>query len=452
MGLSTRTCAATLGPTASCSWLTVPANRAERGHGTIRLPIAVIPGRTPSASTDAVVIPAGGPGYAGLPNSIGASTEALTLDHDVVLLDQRGTGLAEPSLNCPELEKALVDVLTRADPYATEAQIARNAATACRARLVAGGVHLEDYNTVSNAADLVDLRRALGYERWNILGVSYGSRLALQLLRVDAAATKAVILDSVYPPTVGGLANVIDANQRGLDAYGAWCATSASCRSAVPDAKAMIDAIVARYDAAPATVSVLAPGGGLMTTKLTGADLIGGLIAGLYDTNTIRGLALLLPQLAAGQSGLLSLIVPTAMERLLSISEGMALSVDCADNAGSRDAARDAAVIANPGKFATIALGAGASMCDVWDVPPTGPGFNDPVRSDVPVLIMAGSIDPITPPAAGRAAAATLTRSQYVERAGSGHGLFTDGSCPRGIGLAFLKNPLAPVEGSCLGA
>src|SRR4029079_12404938 len=133
------------------------------------------PGREP------LVIPEGGPGYSGLDSARYFSRTALVADGDVVLTNQRGTGIAEPSLNCPEKEEAVERNLGRAADFATELDDFRSALTTCRARLVAAGVTLDAYDTEENAADFVALRKALAIERWSVLGVSYGSRVALEL-------------------------------------------------------------------------------------------------------------------------------------------------------------------------------------------------------------------------------------------------------------------------------
>jgi pimeloyl-ACP methyl ester carboxylesterase len=133
-------------------------------------------------------------------------------------------------------------------------------------------------------------------------------------------------------------------------------------------------------------------------------------------------------------------------------SAGMYLSVECADELPFEPAQ----AVPLRGAFAGMAeawAGVAASVkqdCGVWNVPASAPHENEPVRSDIPTLVLAGQFDPITPPAYGRQAAETLTRSTFVEFPGYGHAVL-DYGCPMDVVLAFLADPSAPVDVSCAG-
>ncbi len=143
-------------------------------------------------------MPAGGPGFAGL-DDIEYFGHVLPFreTHDIVTYDQRGTGRATPSLECPERDEVAVATLQAAEDPADERAAVAAAMRACRDRLVAVGIDLDDYDSEASAADLDDLRRALGYDRWTILGISYGGRLALATMRSFPDGIESVILDSV---------------------------------------------------------------------------------------------------------------------------------------------------------------------------------------------------------------------------------------------------------------
>ena len=162
--------------------------------------------------------PPGGPGFAGL-DDIDYFGHVLPFreTHDIVTYDQRGTGRATPSLECPERDEVAVATLQAAGEPGDERAAVAAAMLACRDRLVAAGIDLDDYDSEASAADLDDLRRALGYDRWTILGISYGGRLALATMRSFPDGIESVILDSVYDVTYGGLAQTIAAANRGID-------------------------------------------------------------------------------------------------------------------------------------------------------------------------------------------------------------------------------------------
>jgi pimeloyl-ACP methyl ester carboxylesterase len=181
-----------------CGYLTVPEDRSRPDGRTIRIPIARQPARSPTPRNDPIVFLAGGPGGTGLLEQSAAS--GWNTDRDVVFVSQRGTLKANPFLSCPEIDEFTERSaqLVMADPATSTASAA--ATSACRDRHAREGWDLAAYNTTENAADVADLRTALGVAEWNVYGVSYGTNLALQLLRDHPEGIRAMVLDGVVPP------------------------------------------------------------------------------------------------------------------------------------------------------------------------------------------------------------------------------------------------------------
>jgi len=176
-----------------CGYLLVPENRAKPGNTpTIELAFAIVYAPTEDVQPDPIIYLAGGPGG----NAVADVESWLEIpylgDRDLILLDQRGTGYSLPSLNCPEVEAGEEEVEAGED----------NGTEACRDRLIDEGVDLQAYNSAENAADVADLRVALEYDEWNLYGISYGTRLALTVMRDHPEGVRSVIIDSVYPPEV----------------------------------------------------------------------------------------------------------------------------------------------------------------------------------------------------------------------------------------------------------
>ena len=192
-------------PGTRCHRLDVPADWSDPASARLSLPIAVLPASGPAARDDAIVIPAGGPGGEALGDAGYWRESALARDRDIVLYDQRGTGQAQPSLECAERDQAFVANLQRAEPFDVERQAIVTAYAACRERLEAAGVDLDDYDSEASVRDLDAIREALGYESWNLLGISYGARLTLAAMRSAPEHLRSVILDSVYDVTAGGI-------------------------------------------------------------------------------------------------------------------------------------------------------------------------------------------------------------------------------------------------------
>ena len=161
------------GQTVECGYLTVPEDRDGSDGTTIRLQVAVFKSASENPAPDPIVFLEGGPG--------GSSLEFISLrfnrrvapfleDRDIVIFDQRGVGISEPALDCPEIVEMVYSSL--AEDLSTEAWASRSteAARRCRDNLEGQGVSLDAYTSASNAADLNDLRQALGYREWNLAG------------------------------------------------------------------------------------------------------------------------------------------------------------------------------------------------------------------------------------------------------------------------------------------
>ncbi|HET9600616.1 MAG TPA: alpha/beta hydrolase [Acidimicrobiales bacterium] len=432
---------------AECHRLAVPADWSDPTGGTISLPVAVVRASGPARRGDPIVIPAGGPGFDGL-GLAGWSDSPLARGRDVVAYDQRGTGRAEPLLECPERDAAFVANLQQDQPFEAERAAIVAGLTACRARLEGQGIDLDDYDTEASVKDLDAIRRALGYESWNLLGISYGARLGLAAMRSTPEHLRAVILDSVYDVTGGGLAAQATSAERAFQQLADGCAADPECAAAHPDVAAAISAVRDRYNAEPITVDAdIGDGAGPRTFVITGDDVMGGLFNALYDAALIPVLPSLLDGLAAGDTSVVPELIRRGVPFATGQADGMQMSVDCADNAGLGEDA-DRAILAAPGRTRLIVTQA---LCSEWPVEPTSPDFNQPVTSDLPVLVLAGLYDPITPPAGTEAVASRLANASFGLWPNVGHGV-SGGKCANQIGQAFLDTPTAPVNLSCVAA
>ena len=202
--------------------------------------------------------------------------------------------------------------LQRDVPFAVERAAIVDGLTACRRRLEAAGIDLGDYDTEASVRDLDQIRAALGYDRWNLLGISYGARLSLAAMRSTPEHLRSVILDSVYDVTGGGLAAQAASAERAFRQLADGCAADPTCHAAHPDVAATIDAVRQRYNATPIQVDVdLERGAGPQHWVITGDDAMAGLFNALYDASLIPALPAILDGLAAGDTA----IVPALIRR-----------------------------------------------------------------------------------------------------------------------------------------
>ncbi|MBN1661159.1 MAG: alpha/beta fold hydrolase [Anaerolineae bacterium] len=434
-----------------CGYLVVWEDRDDPGEGTIRLAVAILPAESPAPAPDPVVYLEGGPGGSALEGLDTWLTSPLRAERDLILFEQRGTRYAEPELDCPELKEVYVETWVAGldDDEVAAAEVA--AAARCRERLAAGGIDLAAYNSVASAADLDELRRMLGYQTWNLYGISYGTRLALTVLREVPTGIRSVILDSVYPPQVDGLAQITPNTERVVTKLLADCQADAACRTAFPDLEAAFYDVWARANERPFEVRVPHPDTGeMLVLPVDGDDLVGVLFLAFYDADLIPYLPLVIDQLASGDEEVLAPLTHFTLSTYLRGSEGMSFSVTCHEEApfNTPEEIR-AAAQGVPPPMRAFELTSTLEICDLWGAGIPDPIEAEPVYSDVPVLILEGDYDPITPPAYGRSTAETLPNSYYFEFPGLGHGV-TLADCPAEIARSFLTDPTSRPLAACL--
>ena len=189
-----------LGSEFSCGFLSVPENRANPGGRKIKLAVARARAQSPDPRADPLVYLTGGPGGTAVASAVPLTRLGLNRDRDVIFVDQRGTLHSDPLLSCPEIDHFMDDSAGMSVQAHSTAGKDLDAVRACRTRLASDGYDLSAYNTTENAADISDLRTALKIDQWNVYGVSYGSDLALHLLRDHPEGIRSVVLDSLFPP------------------------------------------------------------------------------------------------------------------------------------------------------------------------------------------------------------------------------------------------------------
>ena len=443
---------------AECGYLTVPADYADPDAGTFEIAVAVFPPSGERASDVPVIYLEGGPGgnsLEGLEVSGGVILEPLNETRDVIVFDQRGVGFSKPALSCPETRELTRELISQALPIAEENERYLDALQACRDRLVGEGIDLSHVNSAANAADVDRLRIALGHEQLDLYGSSYGTRLAQNVMRDFPDGVRRVVLDSSYPLELDLFASIATSSERAFRLMLDSCAADSACSEHYPDLE---DTLIRAFDTLTASP---APGeasfsleGDVVDTFMTGERLAGLLFEALYQTSVIPWLPEIIAEAAQGNVEPANLMLSNSLVNDAFFSIGMHYSTRCRDEAPfTTEEALTASVEANP-LFArlqdpdrTFAQDV-FDTCVVWDVPPSPPVENEPVRSDIPTLVLAGEFDPITPPSVGMAVAANLSNATFIEFPTVGHGVLNEGECGESIVAAFLDGEDAP-DASC---
>ncbi len=435
-----------------CGYVVVLEDRAKPEGALVRLPTMIARTRNPDPAPDPVIYLAGGGGHNHLryADFLQEAVGDVVLEHrDFVHYNQRGAPLTSPELSCPGLTDFLYGLA--AQPLEAEEWADRHIEflAGCRDELEAAGIDLSMYNSAVNAADADDVRRALGYERANFYGTSYGTRLGLDLIRDHPGGVRSVILDSVYPPQANFYAesgaNLQQAFTRVFDA----CADDDGCAAAYPDLAATFFETIQRLDAEPEWVDTP-----VRRVLVDGGIFMDAVSLFLYSPDGIERVPAVIDRAAEGDFRTLAGPVGGAITTE-DIAWGMWYSMQCREEIPfeSLDQAVEIGASLDPGIAAHYIDGFARfhfALCEEWGLEPTDPIESSAVTSDVPALVLAGSYDPVTPPAWGASTAAALPNAFYFEFPAVGHGVMRSTDCGLSIGLQFLDNPAAEPESSCI--
>jgi pimeloyl-ACP methyl ester carboxylesterase len=241
---------------ARCGYLVVPEDRAQPTGHTIRLLVAIIPARSARAKSDPVVYLAGGPGGIAMAEAPILIEAGINRDRDLILMDQRGTLYSEPALTCPDMDQFFVRSIGIPLDAPSTGLLHSAAARACYLRSVATGNDISAYNTSESAADFAVLRTALGITQWNVFGVSYGTNLALTLMREHPEGIRSVVIDSVEPPSVVNVGRFWGNASEGFDNLFRACAEQPNCWTRQPGFAETFTALVRKLESNPVTTSV----------------------------------------------------------------------------------------------------------------------------------------------------------------------------------------------------
>ena len=434
---------------AQCATLQVPENPGAPGGRRIGLNIAWLPVVKGSGSGDPVFFLAGGPGQAATEHAatVDATLREVRKQRDVILVDQRGTGKSNP-LACvgPDGKELPADGLERLD--ATDPGAVASYARRC-AQALAGKADPRYYTTTEAVRDLEAVRVALGVASINLVGVSYGTRVAQQYAATYPKHTRAIVLDGVVPNelVVGG--EFAHTFENALALQTAQCRKVPACRQRfATDMRAQLRNVMAKLDAAPVEVEYRDPGTGESLRDTLTADTVTGLAFMFsYAPQSAALLPLVIDEADQGRYGpLMSLAQLMTQSVDGQMSRGMQWSVVCAEDAdrSSDDASADATVLG--AEVARMFFAA----CPAWPTGKRPANFNSPLRSTVPALLLSGELDPVTPPRYGERVLAGLGNGRHLVLRGQGHNVGATGCMPKLLGQFIETADAKALDVKCL--
>ena len=436
---------------ATCGYLIAPEDHASPDGKKIKLFFARFLKANRSATGAPIFVLAGGPGGSSLDlveAQFSKTFLPFTRDHDVIALDQRGTGHSRPYLDCDDLN-AFIDT--------SEWNAFIRYLEECRLRYVDDGVSLDAYNTPQSAADIDLLRQTLGYKKMTLWGSSYGTTLALTAMRSFSSTIEAAILDGVVAPNINRAAEVDwlydHAFQRIIDA----CAADIDCNDYYPDLGQHLHELVSTFNRRP--VWIAAKDSYSSGTYLNGFEFAELLFQAMYSSRWAPYIPRVIDDTYADNYYYLSYLTENAGDRSDGLAGVLRFNIECAEEFAFTNKSEAAT---SRSTYAWLYANRSANdvrdwswidMCAKWATTPIDTAEIAPVISDIPTLLVSSEFDPVTPPYYAEDAASTLSHATHIVIRGGGHSVLSGGNpCAVQVALAFANEPNPTPDTQCVAA
>jgi pimeloyl-ACP methyl ester carboxylesterase len=431
---------------AFCAPFQIAENAGAPEGRKIDLKLALIRSDAEIANSDIVVYLAGGPGQSAIDSwpQIAGALAPLRRHHHILLLDQRGTGGSNPLL-CAGGDAE--DVSADGDNVAPE--IVRKRMRDCLAT-VEKKADPRFYTTTDAVADLEAVRQAMGAPLFDLIGVSYGTRVAQQFLMRHPDSVRATVLDSVAPnELVLGEDFAVNLEQA-LKAQFSLCTQTPACAKAFGDPYANLASLRQRLHSQPADFEFRDPLTFASRKKRINDVAVSGLVRMFaYTPETAALLPLSIAEANKGNLAPLAGQTQALTEDLSELSgSGMQMSVICSE---------DADLLTSRPQDAGLALGTSMidalkSACEVWPHGTRPADFHAALKTDKPVLVLEGELDPVTPPRYGEQVMQGLANGRLLVAKGQAHFVIGRGCMPKLVDEFVAKLNPKTLDAKCVDA
>ncbi len=435
-------------------YLEVPENRNNPNSKMIKTPVYIFKSRSKNPKPDPIIYTVGGPGSTTMPSAQYMKYYRYLDDRDFILIEQRGNYYSKPHLDCPEWAEVTYKSNLPDFNLNHSDSLYNDAAKKCRSRLTKKGIDLNGYNTNEIAADINDLVSTLGIKQYNLLTISYSTKIAQVLLRDYSKKIRSVVMDSPLPLEVSydeeSVGNILETIKTLLND----CESDNNCNKAFPNLSERFFSYLRDKTKNPLEVSVKNPNTGKQERfYLKGEDLIG--IFTLASTGQVANIPMEMNKVLNGDLSSITYYLATLFEESGDdgSGKGMRLSVWCAEEYPfnsqekiSIETNRYPEVKGlSPNTFK-------ASVCDIWSVQKVSDIENKAITTDIPVLLISGEYDELTPVKWAQNMLPNLENGHHIIFKGWKHTptAYWDNPCGMEVANKFFENPNEKPHPKCL--
>jgi len=435
-------------------YLEILENRQDPNSQTIEIPVYIFNSRSENPKKDPIIYTVGGPGSTTMPTAQYMNYYKYLDDRDFILVEQRGNYYAKPHLDCPEWSQAIYESNQPDFDIKDYDKVFENAAKKCRERLEKKGIDLNGYNTNEIAADINDLVNILEIEKYNLLTISYSTKIAQVLIRDYPDKIRCVVMDSPLPLEVNydeeSVQNLLESVTKLLDG----CENDTACNSTYPNIKNRFLEYLREKTENPLKVEIENPKNGETEVfYLKGEDLI------TIFTSASTGDV---PNIPFEINRLLNYDLTSVKEQLsylfqdpsIGAGVGMRLSVWCAEENPFNSIER---VKRETNKYPEVKGLSPAvfddGLCKIWGVKKVEEIENQAVKSNIPILFISGEYDNETPSKWAKSMKPNFINSYHLIFKGWKHTPTTNWSnqCAMQSANDFFNNPEEEPNPNCFG-
>lgn len=449
-----------------CGYMTT---RDDAEHGvSFKLPVVVLRNSRWKNSSIPMLHISGGPGGAAY---IDAETMPYWIKNfqaqdwrvDFVLYDQRGTGLSQPFLDCPDGHKARLESLQMPLTSSEDSAHFTQQMDQCQQQLAQESSvsnHMSAIGTDYSTEDIADLQELLAVKQWILMGVSYGTRLALNVVKQFPEIVHSMVLDSVYPPEFDGFETMAENGFKGIEKLLNVCEKDLACDKSYPDLSEQLRLALYQLIESPLKLTVAREDSKLAkeTILLNAHRLILLLDYASYDSRLLSEIPAAIAAALDGDQNDKSLLKLASnyldIELFVQFSEPVFMLTECKENGRFemdsllqrlQPYMEEYPMLdwASEGIFDPM-------VCKNWlaDADQPSKPYRQTVTTDKPTLILSGGLDSITPAAWGKHLSALLPNSRYLEYPTVGHSVLTASLCANDEVQLFL-NPQTTTTAFC---
>lgn len=421
--------------------LKVPENRENPNSRTLNLVYKVLKAKKADSLKSPIVYLQGGPGAPTLIMEEFWENHPLRNDRDIILMDQRGTG--ESGANCTKLGESMFAIMQQDLDPEEEIAAVKSKIWGCQETAKQAGVDFSGYNSKENAADFEDLRKTLGYDKLNLFGASYGTRLGLTLMRDFPNSIRSAVLFGVLAPESDFVGGSIKNFENSLFSVLERCEQNEECNNRYPDLKNRLLKTLKKLEREPLQFDFQKK-----SFTLNAKDALLVLFFSLYDRYSIGNVPFLIEALESGEIEPIS----NALVTVKSIYNFINLPVNYSVMANEELPFVNLATLDKVARQSQIGYGFAPNSSNIkllnnWHSSKAKIIEDQPVISDIPTLMASGSLDPVTPPNNAKRALKHLKNGYEIIFSDESHDLFNP--CFLQIAEDFLNDPLNKPNMEC---